>query len=84
MGDLARFAETETVAAVREIKDNSKAELDKIMKEAGAPHAQLVGQRHFYDSPAKVLARAALGDPKRTEYLQQLQHAGPAELGPMA
>jgi hypothetical protein len=83
-GDLARFAQTETLATVREIKDNSKAELDKIIKDAGAPHAQLIGQRQFYDSPAKVLARAALGDPKRTEYLQQLQHAGPAELGHMA
>jgi len=82
--DVARFAEHETVATVREIKDNSKAELDKIIKDAGAPHTQLIGQRQFYDSPAKVLARAALGDPKRTEYLQQLQHAGPAELGHMA
>ncbi len=81
MADVARFAEHETVATVREIKDNSKAELDKIIKDAGAPHAQLIGQRQFYDSPAKVLARAALGDPKRTEYLQ---HAGPAELGHMA
>ncbi|HHA2511888.1 hypothetical protein [Stenotrophomonas maltophilia] len=84
MADVARFAEHETLASVREIKDNSKAELDKIMKEAGAPHAQLVAQRQFYDSPVKVLARAALGDPKRTEYFQQLQHAGPAELGHMA
>ncbi|EPO4284803.1 hypothetical protein ACUARH_001807 [Pseudomonas aeruginosa] len=83
-GDLARFAENETLATIREIKDNSKAELDKIIKDAGAPHAQLIGQRQFYDSPAKVLARAALGDPKRTEYLQQLQHAGHAELGHMA
>ncbi|MCL1526733.1 hypothetical protein [Xanthomonas nasturtii] len=83
-GDLARFAENETLATVREIKDNSRAELDKIIKDAGAPHAQLIGQRQFYDSPAKVLARAALGDPKRTEYLQQLEHAGPAELAHMA
>jgi hypothetical protein len=83
-GDLARFAENETLASVREIRDNSKAELDKIIKDAGGPHASLVAQRQFYDSPAKVLARAALGDPKRTEYLQQLQHAGPAELGHMA
>ena len=83
-GDLARFAQTETLATVREIKDNSKAELDKILKDAGAPHAQLIGQRQFYDSPAKVLARAALGDERRTAYLQQLQHAGPAELGHMA
>src|SRR5690606_25898862 len=68
-GDLARFAQNETLATVREIQDNSKAELDRIIKEAGTPHAQLIGQRQFYDSPAKVLARAALGDPKRTEYL---------------
>jgi len=72
-GDLARFAQNETLATVREIRDNSRAELDKILKDAGAPHAQLVGQREFYDSPAKVLARAELGDPKRTEYLQQLK-----------
>ncbi len=83
-GDLARFAQNETVAAVRQIRDNAVQELDKLLKDSGAPHAQLIGQRQFYDSPAKVLARAALGDPKRTEYLQQLQHAGPAELGSMA
>ena len=83
-GDLARFAEQETLASVRQIKDNAEAELDKLIKDAGAPHAQLIDQRQFYDSPAKVLSRAALGDPKRTEYLQQLQHAGPAELASMA
>ncbi|CTP90074.1 hypothetical protein XTPLMG728_2440 [Xanthomonas translucens pv. poae] len=83
-GELARFAQNETLAAVRQIRDNSKAELDALLKQAGAPHAQLIAQKPFYDSPAKVLARAALGDPKRTEYLQQLQHAGPAELGHMA
>ena len=80
-GELARFAQNETLAAVRQIRDNSKAELDALLKQAGAPHAQLIAQKPFYDSPAKVLARAALGDPKRTEYLQ---HAGPAELGHMA
>ncbi len=82
--DVARFEQTETLAAIGQIKDNSRAELDGLLKQAGAPHAQLVAQRPFYDSPAKVLSRAALGDPKRTEYLQQLQHAGPAELGHMA
>lgn len=82
--DVARFTQTETLSAIGQIKDNSRAELDGLLKQAGAPHAQLVAQRPFYDSPAKVLARAALGDPKRTEYLQQLQYAGPAELGHMA
>lgn len=83
-GDLARFAEQETLATIREIKDNSKAELDKIIKDAGAPHARLIAQRQFYDSPVKVLSRAALGDERRTAYLQQLAYAGPAELGHMA
>lgn len=82
-GELARFAQHETLAATGQIRDNSKAELDKLLKEAGAPHTRLIEQRPFYDSPTKVLARAALGDPKRTEYLQQLQHAGPAELSHM-
>ena len=82
--DRARMAQNETLAAVRQIKDNSAKELDKLLKDAGAPHAQLVSQREFYSSPAKVLARAALGDPKRTEYLHQLAYAGPAELGHMA
>lgn len=82
--DKARFAQSETVAAVRQIKDNSVKELDKLLKDAGAPHAQLVSQRDFYSSPAKVLSRAALGDPKRTEYINQLAYAGPAELGHMA
>ena len=82
--DKARISQSETVAAVRQIKDNSVKELDKLLKDAGAPHAQLVSQRDFYSSPAKVLSRAALGDPKRTEYINQLAYAGPAELGHMA
>ena len=83
-GDMSRFAQQETLASVREIRDVSQAELDKIIKDAGTPHAALIAQRPFYDSPVKVLARAALGDPKRTEYLQQLAYAGPAELSHMA
>jgi len=82
--DKARISQSETAAAIRQIKDNSVKELDKLLKDAGAPHAQLVSQRDFYSSPAKVLSRAALGDPKRTEYINQLAYAGPAELGHMA
>lgn len=82
--ERARFAEQETLASVLEIKANAAKELDGYLKAAGAPHAQLIAQRAFYESPAKVLSRAALGDPKRTEYLNQLSYAGPAELGHMA
>ena len=82
--DLARIAQSETIAVVGQIKDKSKAELDRLLKEAAPANAQLGNQRQFYDSPVKVLTRTSLGDPKRTEYLQQLQYAGPAELGHMA
>ena len=84
MVDRARFAKEETLAVVRDIKANAEKELDGYLKSAGAPHAQLIAQRQFYDSPAKVLSRAALGDERRTAYLQQLAYAGPAELGHMA
>ena len=84
MVDRARFAEQETLAVVRDIKANAEKELDGYLKSAGAPHAQLIAQRQFYDSPAKVLSRAALGDERRTAYLNQLAYAGPAELGHMA
>ena len=84
MVDRARFAEQETLAVVRDIKANAEKELDGYLKSAGAPHAQLIAQRQFYDSPVKVLSRAALGDTRRTEYLNQLAYAGPAELGHMA
>lgn len=82
--DRARFAQNETLAVVREIRANSEKELDGYLKAAGAPHAQLIAQRQFYDSPVKVLSRAALGTPQRTAYLQQLEHAGPAELAHLA
>lgn len=82
--DRARIAQTETLAAVRLIKDNSRAELDRTLKDAGPAHAQLVAQRPYYESPVKVLSRAGLGDARRTAYLQQLVHAGSAELGHMA
>lgn len=82
--DLARIAQNETVAAIGQIKDNSRTELDGLLRSAAPAHTQLNEQRPLYDSPVKVLSRTALGDPKRTEYLQQLQFAGHAEMGHMA
>lgn len=82
--DKARFAKNETLAAVRQIKDNAEAELDRYLKEAGAPHEALMAQRPFYSSPVQVLNRSTLGDSKRTAFLQQLQFAGPVELGHLA
>ena len=82
--ERARFAERETAAVIRQIQDNSREELNRFYKEAGPIHAKLAAQRPYYDSPVKVLSRAALGTPQRTAYLQQLAYAGPGELGHMA
>ncbi len=53
--DQQRYAESETVAAIGQIKDTASKELDALLKQAGAPHEQIVAQRQFYDSPVKVL-----------------------------
>lgn len=84
MPDRARYAEKETAAAIREIQANSRAEIDRAFKEAGPVHAKLQAQRQYYDHPAKVLSRVALGAPQRSAYLEQLAHAGPGELAHMA
>lgn len=83
-GDQARYAESETRAAVLQIRDNAEQELNAILKSAGAPHERLVAQRQFYDSPVKVLSRAGLGGQERSHYVTQLSHAGPSELAHMA
>lgn len=84
MQEQARFAERETISVVVDIKNTARDELNRFYKEAGPAYAQLVAQRPYYDSPVKVLARAALGTPQRTDYVQQLAYAGPGELGHMA
>lgn len=84
MEDQQRYAESETVAAIGQIKDAASKELDAILKSVGAPHEQIIAQRQFYDSPVKVLSRAGLGTPERSHYTQQLQHAGPSELAHFA
>ena len=51
MQDQARYAESETVAAVRQIRENAEKEIDTILKSAGAPHEQLVAQRQSTTVP---------------------------------
>lgn len=75
-----RFAEQETSAAIGQIRDAAADEVDAFYKQAGGLYNPLVAQRLYYESPVKVLAREALGDERRSAYLQQLSLAGPAEL----
>ncbi len=78
--ERAKIEAQEIIVSLRTIKDNSKAEMDRLFKEAGAAYHQIAPQKLYYDSPVKVLSRQALGDPRRTDYLMQLQQAGAAEI----
>lgn len=78
--DVSRIVGQQQYAAIQEIRRNAEKELDGLLKDAGAPHAVVIGCRCFYDSPVKTLNRVTLGDPKRTEYQRQIETAGPAEL----
>lgn len=84
LGDKARIEAEEVRVAIITIRQNAEKELDGIFKEAGVAHAQAISQRTFYDSPVKTLNRITLGDPKRSEYLRQIESVGPAELTHLA
>jgi len=82
-GDRTRIEQREWLLEMDAIRNNSKGELDRLFKEAGAAYYQIIPQRLYYDSPVKVLSRQGLGDARRTDYTIQLQHAGPAEIASM-
>ena len=67
--------------SVMRIRQNSEAELDGLMKEAGAAHNSIITQRDFYSSPVLTLNRLTLGSARRSEYARQIRSAGTAELG---
>ena len=78
--DRQRIEANEVNGAIIEIKRAAEKDLDAILKESGAAHAPAVACREFYDSPVKTLNRVTLGDPKRSEYMRQVESVGPAEL----
>lgn len=84
MEDQARYSESETLASVRQIRENAQAELNGLLKSAGKPHAELIAQRQFYSSAVQVLSRVGLGSQERTNYSLQVRDSGPAELAHLA
>lgn len=75
---------SEVKAVFVEIRENSLAEFDAIMKDVGAAYQDVPSQREFYASPVLTLNRATLGDPRRTQYIEQLRTAGRGELAHLA
>ncbi|MGE0420735.1 MAG: hypothetical protein AB7O88_00645 [Reyranellaceae bacterium] len=78
--DRQRMAERETAAAVSTIRENCEKELIGLMREVVEAERRVTAQEFFYDSPVKLLARLELGTAARSNYLAQLQAAGPVEV----
>jgi len=64
--DRGRVMAEQASAAIRDIRQNARPELDGILREAGASHGPLVGQRPYWASRAVVLNRQGLGTSQRT------------------
>ena len=82
--DRKRIEANEVHGAIVEIQRAAEKDLDALLKEAGASSEKAISQRRFYDSPVKTLNRLTLGDPKRSEYMRQVESIGPAELTHLA
>lgn len=64
----------------RELIANSEADRAAMLKGLKAHADEAAAIQAVCMSPAMVLGRIALGDPKRTQYQSQLEGAGPVEL----
>ncbi len=81
----AEAAAAKAAATVRaEVKANSSDARWAALKELDAASAKLETTAQLYASPVAVLARAGIGSPERTAFMQQLSGAGPVELRQMA
>lgn len=54
------------------------------LRQLQAAHDRVTGLLRVYPSPQAYLSAQHLGDPKRTEFLRQIDKAGPAEVATMA
>ena len=54
------------------------------LKQLNAANEKVQGLMRVYPSPQALLSSQHLGDPKRTEYLRQIESAGTAEVATMA
>jgi len=64
----------------RQLIASSEADRAAMLKGLQAYAAEAAAIQAVYTSPATMLGRVALGDPKRTQYQLQLEGAGPVEL----
>ncbi len=85
-GDRQRVIAQQVSTAIAEIRQNSRDELNLILRQAGARHAALIAQRPYYTSRATVLNRQGLGTDRRemleesAERARQVSLAGLAQL----
>lgn len=82
--DQQAAADKARAKARTEVMANSSDSRWSDLRELVAAADGLALTESLYASPQAVLARAGLGDPRRTDLLKQLSGAGPAELRQMA
>ena len=82
--DQQAAADKARAKARTEVTANSSDARWSDLRELVAAADGLALTESLYASPQAVLARAGLGDPRRTDLLKQLSGAGPAELRQMA
>jgi len=82
--DQQAAADKARAKARAEVTANSSDARWADLRELAAAADGLALTEALYASPQAVLARAGLGDPRRTDLLKQLSGAGPAELRQMA
>jgi hypothetical protein len=64
----------------RQLLEEAEGDVAGIMAPVDDIEASVAATEKLWASPVAVLSRAALGDAKKSEYLRQLDGAGPAEL----
>lgn len=75
-----KSAANKTANIHRQIIANSESERAAMLKGLKAHADEAAAIAAVYTSPAMMLGRVALGDPKRTQYQTQLAEGGPVEL----
>lgn len=79
--DAAAKARNKAAATLKANSDDARWE---VLRELTAQADKLSATEALWASPVIVLSRAGLGTPERTDFLHQIQNAGPAELRSLA
>ena len=75
-----RIVEQEKPGLRREVDRETEASRWEVLKSLKRAEEEILAVESQYATPAVLLAREGLGSDKRSRYLEQLSHSGPAEV----